>query len=202
MGTSTSPAEFSDRLIDKYRYVHVEDSEWANFTLDGFKERMANIGVHVENVFWSGFNCQGDGAMFEGNIEDWGKYLSHLGYTDPILSATATEYWTYSWKHSGRYYHENSAVFNEDLWVPENPYTYGYYKEEPPDGEKFRGAVWDAAMAQHDLLELNEKIQEDLRDHMRDLYRELEKEYDQLTSDEVIIEYLRELDPNELIEQE
>jgi hypothetical protein len=205
MATSKSQPEYSDELIDKYRNAYVDFDDWYDFVYSDFKERMEAIGIEVAKIYFSGFWSHCDGACFEGAVKDWGKYLTHLGYDDPILVDAAELNWHYRWAHSGHYYHEHSVSYDDGIWSPENPYTSGYYGGlEVPDEDAFRGAVWDAALEQHDMLALSEKIQEDLRDHMRDLYRQLEKEYDYLTSDEAVIEWMEanDIDPNELTEQE
>lgn len=195
---ASSASNYSAKLLDKYRDVYIGFDDWTLPTIELFKERMGAIGIEVTNVYWSGFASQGDGAMFEGAVVDWGKYLTHLGYDDPILANTAEWYWDYRWKQHGHYYHERSVSYDENVFLPENPYLPGWDVNQASDEDKFRAEVWTATMARHDLLALTEKIQEDLRDHMRDLYRALETEHDHLTSDESIIEYL---DAND-IEQE
>ena len=210
MPHSNAPASpqpnYPDELVDKYRNIYVDFDDWFDNVQSEFKERMRAVGIDVDRIYFSGFWSQGDGAMFEGRIEDWGQYLGHLGYDDPILIEAAVGNWYYKWTHSGHYYHEHSVSYDDGVFSPENPYTSGYWSRDIPEEEQFRGAVWDAMMERHDLLALTEKIQEDLRDHMRDLYRELEKEYDYLTSDEAVIEWMvaNEIDPNEdeLTEQE
>ena len=204
MPTSKSPPKYSDELIDKYRDVYLDSTVWSECVTEDFRQRMEAIGIEVDKVYWSGFWSQGDGAMFEGKINDWGKYLTHLGYTDPILIDCAENNWTYTWTHSGHYYHEYSVSYDDNIHHPENPFTSGYWRGEASDEDQFRGAVWDAALEQHDLLALSEKIQEDLRDHMRDLYRELEAEHDYLTSDEAVIEWMEanDIDPNELTNED
>lgn len=205
MPTLKSPPKYSDELIDKYRAVNVEFDDWYLHVYEVFKERLDNIGVFVDKIYFSGFWSQGDGAMFEGWVKDWDKYLTHLGYTDPILIDCAINNWAYRWTHSGHYYHEYSVSYDDNIHHPENPYTSGYYGgRDIPEEDQFRGAVWDATLEQHDLLALSEKIQEDLRDHMRDLYRELEAEHDYLTSDEAVIEWMEanDIDPNELTDED
>lgn len=193
-------------LLDKYRTINVEDSWWSNERINDFKADMLAVGVQVVMVHWSGFWSQGDGACFEGYVDDWGKYLTHLGYTDSILIDTAREWWSYRLKHRNNYCHENSVDFDNNIYLPENPYTSGYYggHVDLDEEDQFRAAVWDATMARHDLLELTEKIETDLKDRMKKLYRTLEKEYDHLTSDEAVAEALEayNIDPNELTEQE
>lgn len=203
--TSKSPPKYSDERIEEYRTALVDCSVWSDCVTQDFTNRMEAIGIEVDNVYWSGFWSQGDGAMFEGRVKDWGKYLAHLGYDDPILIDAAENNWSYSWRHSGHYYHEYSVSYNDEVFYPENPYTSGYYGGlDVPEEERFRGAVWDATLERHDLLALSEQIQEDLRDHMRDLYRQLEAEYDYLTSDEAVIEWMEanDIDQDELNEQE
>lgn len=203
MHTSKSQPEYSDELIDKYRDVQVDYDDWCDFVLEGFKERMLAIGIEADRIYYSGFWSQGDGACFEGRVVDWDKYLRHLGIEDPILIDAAENNWHYKWTHSGYYYHEYSVSYDDGMYVPDNPYTERW-NDAASDEDVFRGSVWDATMAQYDLLELNEKIQEDLRDHMRDLYRQLEQEYGYLTSDEVVVEWMQanDIDPDELTEQE
>jgi hypothetical protein len=189
MDTSNSQPKYSDDQIERNRNINVDFDDWYDCVYSDFKERMRAIGIEADRIYFSGFWSQGDGAMFEGSVSDWGLYLQHLGHNDPILVDTAKENWTYRWSHSGHYYHEHSVSYDDGIYMPENPYTMGYYGgRDIPDEEEFRGAVWDATMERFDLLALSEQIQEDLRDHMRDLYRELEAEYDHLTSDEAVIE--------------
>lgn len=205
MPTSKSPPKYSDELIEKYRLVHVEYGDWYDCVYQDFKERMRAIGVNADKMYFSGFWSQGDGACFEGDIRDWGKYLTHLGYTDPILINCADNNWSYRWTHSGRYYHHKSIDYQDDLYLPDNPYTeHPWTSDFISDEDEFRGTVWAATMGQYDLLALTEKIQEDLEDHMQDLYRQLEAEYDYLTSDEVVVEWLEanDIDPDELTDQE
>jgi hypothetical protein len=86
-----------------------------------------------------------------------------------------------AWKHSGHYYHEYSNSFDLDVE------GFDYLMERPTD---FHEQVVDS---------LNDKLQEELdtfeddavpliRGYMKQLYRELQKEYDYLTSDEVVSE--------------
>lgn len=193
-------SEYSDEQVDEYRTVLVDHDDWYDCVYQDFKERMTAIGIDVDNIYFSGFWSQGDGACFEGRIEDWGKYLAHLGYDDPILITAAEDNWTYYWSHSGHYYHHKSVSYDEGLFSVENPHTSGYYGGvDIPDDEQFRGAVWEAAMSKYDVLALDAQIREDLEDHMKDLYRQLEQEYDYLTSDEAIIEWMEanEIEPEQ-----
>ncbi len=178
-------------LIDKYRDAYVNDHGWDSELIEQFKQDMSDIGVQVDGVYWSGFWSQGDGACFEGHIKDWGKYLTYLGYTDHILTNTAIEWWSYRFTHRGNYCHENSVDYDNNIFLPESPYVRPWQANEIGDADIFRDAVWNAAMARYDLLELSEKIEANLKQHMVGLYKKLEQEYEHLTSDESVIGFLK-----------
>jgi hypothetical protein len=60
----------SESLIDKYRHINVEHVEWWDSEYDCFKQDMAEVGIEVDNIYFSGFWSQGDGACFEGKIDN------------------------------------------------------------------------------------------------------------------------------------
>jgi hypothetical protein len=177
-----SKCQLNKDVIDKYRYINVEDVEWWEHIFSDFEEDMSKLGVSVRNIYFSGFWNQGDGACFEGHIEDWGLYLLHLGYDNPIL-ASAAQGWQMSWKHGGRYCHEHSLTYDENLWANINPY------DEVEQTLKFD--MWANVMNTFDLFRLSNDIKENLREHMRALHKTLVTEYEHLTSDELVSEWMR-----------
>lgn len=189
MSNETASSRYQRKQIDEHRTINVDYDDWWDTIYDDFKAKMTNIGVDVEKIYFSGFWSQGDGACFEGRVEDWGKYLEHLKYDDPILSNTAATAWSLSWYHRGNYYHEQSVVFNDEIYLPDNPFD----EEE----DTLRHDAWDNAMQVHDLLKLTDEMKEDLRGHMKKLYRALTLEYEWLTSDEAVIEAMiaNEIEP-------
>lgn len=177
-------------LIAKHREINIHD-DWYGSVYEFFTEAMADIGVHAERIYFSGFSCQGDGACFEGHINDWGKYLCSIGVTDPILIETANKNWTFSWLHRGRYCHHKSVSFDDGgVYFPDSPYAE----------DDLRHDVWMANIQQHDLLQLCSSITEDLEWHMQKLYRSLEEDYYYLISDEAVAESI--IDNNLLTEVE
>jgi hypothetical protein len=177
---STCPYPVSQ--IDKYRDIAVIHGDWSVCIKSDFDHRMLDIGVFVEGVLYDVSYCQGSGACFEGFIFDWGKYLLHLGYDNPIL-ASAAQGWQMSWKHGGRYCHEYSLTYDENLWANINPY------DEVEQTLKFD--MWANVMNTFDLFRLSNDIKEDLRGHMKALHRTLVAEYEHLTSDEVVSDWMR-----------
>lgn len=170
------PKEF----VDKHRDINVQH-EWWDYIESAFEERMETKGIFVSKIYFSGFWSQGDGACFDGRIEDWGKYLRKLGYDDPILHALAEDFWDLKWEHRGMYCHENSIVFIDrflDAVEECNPY-------EPDD---LRHDMWLANIRQYDYESLIEEASQNIRGYMKELYRELQEEYTSLTSDEAVCE--------------
>ena len=174
--------KYAKNHIDKYRDVLVGWEDWSDHVTVDFREDMLKIGITVGNVYHSLHGGQGDGVCFEGHVYDWGLYLLHLGYDDPILHRLASLHWNLVWKQSGRYTHEHSVTYDDDIWYGINPYD----EDESP----IRHDTWRNVMNTFDLLGISEEIKEDLRKSMRGLYRKLLKEYDHLTSDEVVSEWM------------
>ena len=183
---------YKEKLLDKHRYTNV-DYEWWDFTHENFKEQMKEIGVHVEKIYFSGFCSQGDGACFDGRVADWSKFLEAVGKPG-LLEHAAEHVLRLSWASEGRYSHSRSVSFDASgLWI-ENPYD--------EDDDPLRYTAWEAlnpGMGGPVLTHIDD-FKEFLRDKMDDLYKELESEYDDLTSDEVVIDYLVENQEDEIDE--
>jgi hypothetical protein len=160
--------------------------EWYDFIFDEWKADLALIGIDVDNIYFSGFCSQGDGACFTGNYsyrKAWRKAVNAEfgGNPDNVLitageglqaiqkpffydvSATIT--------HTGRYNHSNSVSFDIN------------------EGERNPS---DFDTSRFDVLE--DDIKSIIRGLMDDLYIALESEYNHLISDETIDEHLTECD--------
>lgn len=167
-------------LIEQHRHINVDYDDWHSHIQDDFVRQMEEIGVEAERIYFSGFWSQGDGAMFEGRVRDWGKFLTHMGYVDDNILHDASDFWDLSWKHSGHYYHDHCVSWCEDIYAPECPYE-----------NQLKQDAWDATLAQYDFVSMEQEFKEKLRSHMRSLYRQLEDSYDYLTSDEAVWETLK-----------
>lgn len=185
-----------DELIDKYRDINT-DSEWWDCTYSDFKERMTAIGIDVDEMYFSGFWSQGDGACFEGSVSDWGLFLQSLGYDNPILLQHAADHWSFSVKHSGHYYHENCTSFSGELPMPDGYDTEEFIDYFSPYTEDFRSQAWVAVISGF-TANFEDEFRDAFKDHMRQLYKDLEAEYDYLTSDEAVWE---SLEANEMTDE-
>ena len=185
--TPTLPA-YSAAFLDYHRDWNVTDTDWWESVYEGFAEDMKANGIHVERMYFSGFSSQGDGACFEGHIEDLPRFLSShaLGYPKlaMLLKHTTSELHLH-WVQRGRYYHENSLSFDAD-------YHENYLFDQGRANElvttvlelQCEGVAEEADEFIRDIPEL-------IRHHCTTLYASLSVEYDYLTSDETLTESLR-----------
>lgn len=150
------------RNIDIYQ-KYALNYEWWDSSFDSFKEIGAAIGFDIDNIYFSGFASQGDGACFTGSIsyrKGWKAALAQvtsdpellaIGQTWQELQARCFYQLHATVSHSGRYSHEYTATL--DCEDARDSYR------DLPDG------TCDAAT-------------EIARDFMRYIYRSLETEHD------------------------
>jgi len=182
-----------ENAIERFRDINI-DHEWYDFTIEAAKQIGETLGIEIENVYFSGFYSQGDGACFEGSYtynKDWKANLTdHVGGDDlqalikigEALEAAQKDA-RYSleatMKHDGHHYYYNSGCMDvhieadSDKWIPV-----------------------EHLMGEEAAFKLMEDAVENNHDHLKDtlrsfadwIYRNLEKEYEYLTSDEAVIE--------------
>jgi hypothetical protein len=187
------PDKQQQKILDKHRYILTEHEGWWECVYDDFKADMAVIGLDVERMFFSGFSSQGDGACFEGRVDDWSLFLPSVNRNCPALIKLATDAWDFSVKHRGHYYHENSTVFEANLLHPTGNPDKDVWFNGPmyiPYPSEIQIAAWMAILQQYNYSSMEEEFEEVFKGHMRALYRRLEVEYDALTSDEGVLETL------------
>ena len=185
-----------ERLLGKHRDCEVHWNWWDSVE-EMFKEDMEAIGVHVEAMYFSGFWCQGDGACFNGFVNNWVKFLTAVGKPE-LTEVVMAHGVSFKWQSRGRYCHENTVDFEIDgLWI-DNPYD--------EDEEEVRHVMWNAINGEGgSLYAASDVFVEFLKDKMRGLYRQLEEEHEHLTSDEVVTEYIlehEEEDIDELLDEQ
>ena len=188
--------EISDSLIEKYRHWNVEHVEWWQCTYEDFKQQMGEQGIYVSDMYFSGFWSQGDGACFEGFIEDMKQYLEKNFKPDdyPMIRKLLDGGGSvkFSVKHSGHYYHENCTQFYIEADRLE------HVLDAPSD---FHVAVLENydQLLDGEIVDFEKESVEIFKNFMRKFYRDLEQEYDHLTSDEAVREAI---EANELTNDE
>lgn len=176
--TKTDVFEFSELSYSAKQtamqwYCTDLDAFWAECVIEDAKEIGALMGFDIENIYYSGFSSQGDGACFSGSIryaKSCAKNVKAHAPNDKELHRIA-----HAWqdlqkrnfyalraniKHSGRYSHEMCTAFE----CEDTRHNYGWL--------------------QNDAIE--DEIEEISRDFMRWIYRQLESAYEHETSEENI----------------
>lgn len=190
--------ELKAKVLEKYHNFNVEYyNDWYECIFEGFKETLtpeqeteikqgiedgkikhfANggyYGFEVEKVFFSGFWSQGDGAMFEGRLDNINKLIDELKCDERVkklIKAGKINIYN-SYRHSGHYYHEKSYTSTFDFDFNSNYLCRSLRNIE--------AQLWS----------LEEQINDKYETLCRKMYRCLEAEHEYQTSEEAIIESL------------
>ena len=167
--------EAQEKAIDDNRHWNT-DYEWWDYICEDAKTIGALLGIDINDIYFSGFYSQGDGAMFTGNysykagstkaVKAYAPLDKDLHEIAQNLQDIQKQYFyciTASTSHSGHYYHSGCMQVN----VYGDDDILGYERELP-----------------------EEDITNQLRYFADWIYSQLEKEYEYLTSDEVVKESL------------
>lgn len=161
-----------ERALEKLAQWATEDSFWYESVIEDAKECGAILGIQIDDIFFSGFWSQGDGACFTGRYEYFkgsaGKIRQHAPndtelhrIADTLQAIERRNFYrltaTIS-KRSHYYSHENTVAVDTDT-----AHVAG------DDGDTGALAVT-------------------LRDFMRWIYRRLEDEFTYRTSEEQLLE--------------
>lgn len=153
--------------------------DWYEDVYEVFKSELFNTyGIEATKMYFRGFWSQGDGAMFEGYVYDWGKLLPHVGIDNPVIHELATDEFSVKASQYGHYCHSHSIYFNFDIsdvddWEFACPYKEG----------DIRRNAWLIITSQLDVETMMADIEDLWRDLSGELYRRLEAEYDYLTEE-------------------
>jgi len=185
--------ELSDEAKEKarewYRQGNCDDSFWSECTIDDAKEIGKLLGMDIDNIYFSGFWSQGDGACFEGTwrasdvkvdkLKEYAPQDKELHRIVDGLAEIAKEYpdGDFKVRHRGHYSHSGCTAFDVEL-----PNTQE--DELEYDSPEFK-------LLQVKLGEDEDTLIELARDFMNWIYRQLEKEWDYQNSDEQVEESIR-----------
>lgn len=193
------PESVQQEILDEHRDWDV-DHGWWDGVYEMFKEEMKEKGIWVNEMYFSGFWSQGDGACFEGCIDDLKEFIEKSGLTEEfawLLQLLETDYVrciSISCKSSGRYCHEHTMEFDDTFELT--------HYLDPEDGLIYLSAQQETEEAEKRWPNFVSTAKEIFRDHARQLYEYLEEEYDYLTSDEHVLESLHANDCLETLIEE
>jgi hypothetical protein len=184
MDADSMADEVKQSLIEQYHDINV-DYDWWDCAYEDFKQQMSEKGIHVENIYFSGFWSQGDGACFEGAVyvADFANFMDIHNLSEKYPASKFMADWSELHlqisKEASHYCHENTV----GVYLRDN--TGNPYEDFSPRWEIYdtMQTLFDSEFAQ---LELD--CEEIVKGYMQDLYRTLQKEYEYLTSAEVVWE--------------
>ena len=166
--------EQQEKATLKHYDFNVDFGDWYEFIYENFIDEVAERGYFIkpDNIQFTGFWSQGDGASFTGyvHIEDWIRYHKAGNEFRKVLNSLRRGYGpedAYLIRASGRYSHESSVYTSINMYDVEN--------EDVED----------------QLDKIAEIIEEERKDLSIELYKRLRQEYEYLTSHEAIAESLR-----------
>ena len=183
--------EAQEKALESHRDINVDDDFWYEHLIDHWKEKLEGYGITADEINFSGFCCQGDGASFTGYVnaldfltkmkqeapDNWKEYK-------PLLDCLSID-WSHNLclemtgritRHNSHYVHERStSVHFEERW-PHRPWTgFDHWKQE----EK-------AKKVDSLISDFEKDFEEWMVDTNREIYKELEKEYYWATADEQV----------------
>lgn len=194
-----------EALIERHRDINT-DHNWWECVYENVKEELDEIGFRVDEMRFSGFWSQGDGACFEGTMSDWAKFCEQVPTfvkAFPFLSEYAKDQnSSYSIKHSGHYYHEYCTDHDYSSELEYDLDNFANHEDLTAPEVQMRFALWTKAFAEEGGVA--DWLRDFFRDKMRDLYKRLEQEYDYLTSDDVVWESIEanDLDKQDMLDDD
>jgi hypothetical protein len=165
--------EAKQKAVENNRDIVIAH-DWSSFVIEEIKKQNSDYFT-IENIYFSGFWSQGDGAMFEYSCITEKLYfeavesLSLPNWKKAILK---NGYHSAKGKHRGHYYHEKCCL--HDIHI-ETDNGMQYYKNIERLFYENEDLICDYVIEKYEEL-------------CREIYEKLENEYNCQTSDEVIIE--------------
>jgi hypothetical protein len=195
------PKELQEDVISFYA-DSTTDHDWHDMVIEGFKEDMKEIGVEVDKVQFSGFWSQGDGASFTGEVTDLEEFLTKTGMNkNSNLTIDLIEA-----KELSNEIQDFDSPYDQPIYIIFRRISHHYSHENTCDtdvsgdlgGEdtfimsELGGCDgFTMSIKVSDFLSTLEEMIEKWREKTcNKLYRDLEKEYDYLTSEEGIVDYI------------
>jgi hypothetical protein len=168
-------AEAQKKVLNDMSDINVDFPEWSEGVIEFFTE---SKGAHfnITNVYFSGFCSQGDGAMFEysGITQKLlNEAVDSLRIDQKFKSAILLipELFQFEGTHSGHYYHENSC-------------SHGVGFDET-------GLRRVDSFIERYMFDIQDYVKDIYKTYCKELYHNLQKQYEQLTSEGMVIESIR-----------
>lgn len=196
------------KLIEKFRDVNVDSSWWHDQVISDFKSDMLALGFVVQDVQFSGFWCQGDGASFRGYVGNAVTFMASF-FTGqyPML---------HKWAASGQegigdlftvtrargHYSHSGYMSIESAEEPPSWVEYPAYGDDLDPMVVAAREVWNKEI-DAELATFIDDVKDLLRSKADQLYKDLETEYEHQTADEQVWDCIvNNYEPEDLIDDD
>jgi hypothetical protein len=159
---------------------------WWDCVYEDAKQVFKQCGITIDDIYFSGFSSQGDGACFQGSwyardvkpggVKDWAPLDERLHSIAAEFECIAEKFpgaW-FKVRHSGHYQHKYCTDFEFE------------FEGDPIDDMTYDSPEWQDR--QKLLNAASKTLTEAARDAMQWIYDTLRKEYEYQTSEEVFAE--------------
>lgn len=182
-------------------WASTQDHEWWDCTYANAKEDGKAKGFDIEDIRFSGFWSQGDGASWTGRV-DLKQFLEHhLKEDNPdhhryfVLQALLDEGWVETYvnvsMYGFHYVHSGQMRFDSTDFSAVDRLDKDAEERLQADGPLQRADIyqlWQGIEGEYLIEDLEGWIIEEAREYADKIYADLEAEYDHLTSEESLIE--------------
>jgi hypothetical protein len=159
---------------------YAADYDWWETLYADFKADCSALGVRVDDIVFSGFYSQGDGAAFSGRVyvyewmEEQGDHITH-----PAAYLACKDDGSYVSLNTHRNSNNMRTDFEGPLYYPEPSGIFAGLDEE----------AWEALVQEQlDDLDIETEVLTFCEGLANELYKNLREEYEALTSEEAFID--------------
>jgi hypothetical protein len=205
--------ELSQTAKDRARNWYIEgmDYEWWEGVYEVVKEDGYDLGFCIDDIRFSGFCSQGDGASWLGQVDVGAWLKAHAPDSIGVSALIALINTGYIEKHvkvgqsHSNYCHENTMDVNE-VQFDERLYYGDELDDVELEAETIEGqGIFDGMTLANvrdiintdeanpfklsNLSALDEAIEESAKDYAKDIYVRLREEYEYLCSEEMMLDH-------------
>jgi len=175
------------------------DHEWWDCVYEASKQKGKELGFNIEDIRFSGFYSQGDGASWTGSVDLLEFIEKHADKEsasfgeDMILCELIRDEWVNKDLHivrrSYHYTHENTMTYDYSDWTE--------WERVHDDAVLHKGVMQGASVKQlRESFDVEGRINEWIETAMlkakifaQDIYRALREEYEGLLDDEILADF-------------
>ena len=205
--------DLSDSAKETARQWYIEgmDYEWWEGVYEMVIEDGKEKGFYINEIFFSGFHSQGDGASWIGQVDVGAWLKANAPDSIGVSALVALVNKDYIEKHvrvsrsSSNYCHENTMDIGE-VQFDGRFYDGNELDEVELETETIEGqGIFDGLSLANvrdivntdeanpyrlsNIHKLDEDIEESCKDYARDIYQRLREEYDYLCSEEMMLDH-------------